>query len=59
MYPKYKPIEILKEYCPVCDEQLQGNNSIAFPWKCKCGTWEAVKYPFTGEYEIIKQPLQK
>lgn len=57
MKPVYKPIKVLKEHCPVCKEELRGNNSYQMPWYCDCGTWEPEqKYPFTGEYTIKKQP---
>lgn len=38
--PVYKRVKTIAEFCPVCKEQLQGNNSMDFPWKCSCGTWE-------------------
>lgn len=38
----YKRVKVTKEYCPNCLEQLSGNNSIAQPWECRCGTWHAV-----------------
>lgn len=50
MKPIYKKVKVTKEHCPVCLEQLSGNNSIANPWTCSCGNW---KYD-DGEYEIIK-----
>ena len=27
-------------HCPQCGEQLRGNNSVANPWKCRCGVWK-------------------
>lgn len=43
----------MKEHCPECKEVLQGNNSLSFPWTCKCGVWEPeAVVPFTGEYVI-------
>lgn len=35
----YKRIKILKPHCGDCGELLQGNNSIAFPYRCRCGVW--------------------
>lgn len=37
----YKKIKLPVEHCGVCGERLQGDNSIAFPYKCSCGTWES------------------
>ena len=53
MKPNYKKVKVLKAHCPECKVQLAGDNSIALPWTCECGKWEANKYPFTGEYKII------
>ena len=47
MRPVYKKVKAIAEFCPKCGERL-----IASPWECSCGVWEAIKYPFTGEYEI-------
>lgn len=38
--PVYKKVNAVAEFCPICEERLQGNNSAAFPWTCKCGEWE-------------------
>lgn len=55
MHPEYKKVKILMPHCPECKEQLKGNNSIANPWHCSCGYWDAIIYPlFKGEYKIIK-----
>lgn len=40
VYPVYKRIKIAVEFCPICDAQLLGNNSLANPWYCRCGVWE-------------------
>lgn len=53
MKPIYKAVKDMVEHCPKCGERLGGNNSIARPWTCSCGTWEAVHHPFRGEYQII------
>lgn len=55
MRPSYKKIKVLAEHCPKCGEQLEGNNSMAHPWKCSCGVWTTNKYPFTGEYEVVPE----
>lgn len=53
MKPVYKKVKVLMEHCPICGEQLEGNNSDFLPWWCKCGEWQAIaKYPWNGEYEI-------
>lgn len=55
MKPEYKKTTQLAPFCPKCKKKLKGDNSIAFPWNCECGEWKANRYPFTGEYEIIKK----
>lgn len=43
--------------CPICKQELSGNNSILLPYTCKCGIWQTSEgYPWDGEYEIIKIP---
>lgn len=37
--PNWKPVKTTAPFCPNCDEQLKGNNSIAFPYTCSCGVW--------------------
>ena len=36
----YKRVSMQMPHCPVCGEQLQGDNSIALPFECSCGIWE-------------------
>lgn len=36
----YKRVKVAAPHCPVCGEQLSGNNSRFSPYKCKCGEWE-------------------
>ena len=36
---KYKQVEITKPHCGECGERLEGNGSIARPYKCSCGEW--------------------
>lgn len=48
----YKRVKVSMPHCPVCKEQLSGNNSYALPYVCKCGTWvSSWEMPF--EYEVI------
>lgn len=59
-YPVYKRVKAIAEFCPVCDERLQGNNSAVMPWKCSCGEWELVnQYEFHGTpyYQIKRKAL--
>lgn len=49
--PKYKQIKTLAPFCPICTEQLQGNNSVMLPWKCQCGEWEK---PWGSDFYKIK-----
>jgi hypothetical protein len=41
--PVYKRVKAIAEFCPVCKERLQGNNSYNTPWHCSCGEWELVQ----------------
>lgn len=36
----YKKIKKEIAHCNVCDDELMGNNSVAMPYECSCGTWE-------------------
>ena len=54
MKPIYKRVQILKEHCPKCGEQLKGNGSYALPWNCSCGEWKfIVTEENLIEYKII------
>lgn len=52
MKPEYRRVKVIAPHCPVCKQELGGDNSWTFPWTCKCGIWEPIKYPFNGDYEI-------
>lgn len=52
MRPIWKRVKTLAPHCPKCGEQLQGENSIMLPWKCSCGEWQPVLFPFDGNYKI-------
>ena len=41
MRPDYKKIKVLAEFCPICKEQLQGNNSTVNRLRCSCGVWKS------------------
>ena len=30
----------LVPYCPICNQDLSGNNSLALPYECECGIWD-------------------
>jgi hypothetical protein len=51
--PIYKKVKVLVPHCPVCGEQLSGNNSIMMPFTCKCGKWE--QDWFTQGFEIKEE----
>jgi len=53
--PEYKRIKKLCPHCPICKEELSGNNSIMNPWNCSCGVWVAVGHNFIGQYDIQKK----
>lgn len=58
LYPVYRKVSVAMPHCPICNEQLLGNNSIAFPWTCSCGKWESSwLQPFN--YKIIKEDGNK
>ena len=38
--PEYKSVKELRPHCPKCGDRLRGNNSIAMPYRCRCGTWK-------------------
>lgn len=38
--PRYRLVEELKPFCPKCEQRLSGNGSVAFLYKCDCGTWK-------------------
>ena len=39
--PKWKQVKTLVPHCPVCEEQLRGNNSGLMPYECSCGVWRS------------------
>lgn len=50
---KYRRVKMLVPYCPECNQNLSGNNSVIFPYKCDCGELHnSFENPF--EYEIVK-----
>lgn len=54
--PEYKRVNVFAPHCPVCKQQLSGNNSIMFPYKCECGTWDS---DFTKPYDFtIRKELE-
>lgn len=55
----YKKIPKLIPHCGYCGEELQGNNSCMFPYRCKCGEWEldtAKYYRKSKPIYILKKP---
>lgn len=56
MKPTYKYIKQLVPHCPVCKNQLAGNNSMTFPYVCICGIW---LYNTEKETFIIKENIKK
>lgn len=51
---QYKRVRAFVPHCPVCGEELMGNNSIASPYRCKCGIWKTVSYDQPFLYRIEK-----
>ena len=43
--PNYKMVKMPMPHCPKCGDMLSGNNSIAQPYKCSCGTWGYNNWP--------------
>lgn len=58
LYPLYKRVKVMMPHCPICRDELSGNNSIDRPWKCSCGTWKVVfgKGYLPNGYEITPTP---
>lgn len=55
--PEYKRVKVMMPHCPVCKEQLRGDNSINRPWECSCGVWESANmFDYTGAYVIVPPP---
>lgn len=50
----YKKIKQLVPHCGVCGEELQGNNSYYFQYKCSCGLWKS-SFSNPTEYEVVKE----
>ena len=55
--PTYKRVKMLMPHCPICKEQLKGNNSGISPWECSCGIWESDFFNTPGYYQIKTNPL--
>ena len=52
---KWKRVKMAAPHCPVCGEQLLGNNSMASPYKCSCGEWEG-DWMNPGNFRIKTYP---
>lgn len=50
----YKRVKILMPHCGICKEMFGGNNSIASPYQCKCGTWKN-SWEDPIEFELVKK----
>ena len=37
----YRKVSKLMPHCPICKEELRGNNSGLLPFECSCGIWES------------------
>lgn len=59
MRPVYKKVKAVAEFCPTCDERLQGSNSMASPWECRCGVWRHKSFDAPFEYTIIPNQESK
>ncbi len=57
--PIYKMVKMPMPHCPVCGQKLGGNASVALPYSCACGVWEAdySGLGFRGFYRIKTNPL--
>lgn len=47
----YKRVKMQMPHCPICGEQLTGNNSIVNPYRCSCGIWKS-NFQNPMEYEV-------
>lgn len=46
----YKKVTEKKPFCSICNEQLVGNGSVMYPYKCSCGEWQFNGY--NNKYEL-------
>ncbi|KKN71719.1 hypothetical protein LCGC14_0417850 [marine sediment metagenome] len=53
---EYKRVKILKEHCPVCEEEARGNGSGILPYQCSCGVWE---YVSPGKFKIVEESINE
>lgn len=53
MRVKYKRVKMTMPHCGDCGEMLNGNNSIALPYKCSCGIWKSKDYENPWEYVLV------
>lgn len=56
----YKRVKAVAPHCPLCNQRLSGNGSIATPYECLCGIWETEfdnQFRPTGMYKIKVKPL--
>lgn len=51
--PYYKKVKVLKAHCPICNEQLKGDNSAILPYICSCGEWRYNVVTF--KFDITKE----
>lgn len=56
MIIKWKKVKTLQPFCSICGEQLQGDNSMVNPYKCKCGTWRN-SFDNLFDYKLVEEHL--
>lgn len=44
----------LIKYCPECNEELKGDNSMISPLRCSCGVWYQILGKFQ-KYHIVSE----
>jgi hypothetical protein len=55
--PVWKKVKVLRPHCPICKEELSGDNSQMFPYKCFCGFWKG-DWMTPGIYKITPPPIK-
>lgn len=54
--PEYKKVARVMPHCPVCKQELLGNNSVVSPFRCACGEWRYIAFgQGAGDYMVIQK----
>lgn len=53
----YKRIKVAMPHCGDCQEELQGNNSLLMPYKCRCGEWKSKSWDEPFEFVLKEKTI--